>query len=377
MESPNQPTILFVDDVRENLVLLEHIIRPLEVEIISATSGFEALEKTAGKELFLALIDVKMPGMDGIELAGMLQHDTRRSMTPIIFITAYADNETLERCYAVNAVDFIAKPLQRNILLSKVKIFLELYMQKNLLRENQHQLHESALELDRINQSLKQSHEELSRLTAHLEEIRENERKRIALDLHDDLGQRLTAILMDLAWLKNKLAGSSPELLDKLGILKSQLDDTINTVRKISLGLRPSTLDDLGLVPTLKGHFKDFENNSGIAINYNISPEEFDPDPKLSIQIFRIIQEALTNVVRHSKASKVDVNLEQLNDRIELTIADNGIGISKEKSGKNQSFGLLGMKERAVSCGGKFLIESEPAKGTHLHIELPVKSVIL
>jgi signal transduction histidine kinase len=374
MESPIQPTILLVDDVRENLVLLEHIIRTLDVEIISANSGIDALEKTAGKEIFLALVDVKMPGMDGIELAGYLQNDKSRSMIPIIFITAYADDKTLERCYEVNAVDFISKPFQRKILLSKVKIFLELYRQKNLLRENQLQLHETALELDRINQSLKQSHEELSELTAHLEEVRENERKRIALDLHDDLGQRLTALLMDLAWIKNKLAKDKPELLDKLSTMKSQLDETINTVRKISLGLRPSTLDDLGLVPALKWHFKEVEDNTGLIIVPNIVPDELELDPRLSILIFRVVQEALTNVTRHAEASKVVVNLKQVNASIYLGIIDDGIGITKEKITKSQSFGLLGIKERVTSWGGKLFIEGEPGKGTRLRIELPVNN---
>jgi signal transduction histidine kinase len=374
MESPIQPTILFVDDVRENLVLLEHIIRPLDVEIISANSGIDALEKTAGKEIFLALVDVKMPGMDGIELAGYLQNDRSRSMIPIIFITAYADDKTLEQCYEVNAVDFISKPFQRKILLSKVKIFLELYRQKNLLRENQLQLHETALELDRINQSLKQSHDELSELTAHLEEVRENERKRIALDLHDDLGQRLTALLMDLAWIKNKLAKDKPELLNKLSTMKSQLDETISTVRKISLGLRPSTLDDLGLVPALKWHFKEVENNTGLVIASDIAPDELELDPRLSILIFRVVQEALTNVTRHAEASKVVVNLNLANDIIQLEIADNGIGIAKDKITKHQSFGLLGIKERVTSWGGKLFIEGEPGKGTRLRIELPVNT---
>lgn len=374
MESPIQPTILFVDDVRENLVLLEHIIRPLDVDIISANSGIDALEKTAGKEIFLALVDVKMPGMDGIELAGYLQNDKSRSMIPIIFITAYADEKTLERCYEVNAVDFISKPFQRKVLLSKVKIFLELERQKNLLRENQLQLHETALELDRINQSLKQSHEELSELTAHLEEVRENERKRIALDLHDDLGQRLTALLMDLAWVKNKLAKDKPELLDKLSTMKSQLDETINTVRKISLGLRPSTLDDLGLVPALKWHFKEVENNTGLIIVPNIEPDELELDPRLSILIFRVVQEALTNVTRHAEASKVVVNLKQEDASIHLGIIDDGIGIAKDKITKPQSFGLLGIKERVSSWGGKLFIEGEPGKGTRLRIELPVNN---
>ncbi|MBE0662457.1 MAG: response regulator [Bacteroidales bacterium] len=374
MENKNKPSILLVDDLSENLTLLEHIIKPLGVTMILANSGYEALRKTENKELFMALVDVKMPGMDGIELAGHLQSNHDRGMIPIIFVTAFADNEVLEKCYEVGAVDFITKPFQRHILLSKVKVFLELFNQKNEIRENQLKLEESTLELDRINQSLKQSHEELTELTSHLEDVREDERKRIALDLHDDLGQKLTALLMDLSWLNKNLTKDLPSLTAKIGSMKNLLDDTINTVRKISVGLRPSTLDNLGLAAALRWHFSEFENNTGIRVVSNIIPEELELDPKLSILIYRVVQEALTNVVRHAKASMVSIRLEQNNGTIHIEISDNGIGITKKEIEKPRSFGLLGMKERVASWGGKFVISGEAGKGTKLVIDLPVNN---
>lgn len=374
MENQHKPAILLVDDLSENLTLLEHIIKPLDVTMIIANSGSEALRKTENKELFLALVDVKMPVMDGIELAGHLQNKPTRSMIPIIFVTAFADNDVLEKCYEVGAVDFITKPFQRNILLSKVKVFLELFYQKNEIRENQLKLEETTLELDRINQSLKRSHEELTELTMHLEDVREDERKKIALDLHDDLGQKLTALLMDLSWLNKNLNKDLPSLSAKIEAMKNLLDDTINTVRKISVGLRPSTLDNLGLAAALRWHFSEFENNTSIRIVSNIIPDELDLDPKLSILIFRVIQEALTNVVRHSKATKVVIRLEQLNERIHIEINDNGIGITKKDIEKPRSFGLLGMKERIASWGGEFVISGEEGKGTQLVIDLPVNN---
>jgi signal transduction histidine kinase len=374
MENQYTPSILLVDDLSENLTLLEHIIKPLNVTMIIADSGYEALRKTEGKELFLALVDVKMPGMDGIELAGHLQNNPERGMIPIIFVTAFADNEVLEKCYKVGAVDFITKPFQRDILLSKVKVFLDLYNQKNEIRENQLRLKETALELDRINQSLKQKHEELTELTSHLEDVREDERKKIALDLHDDLGQKLTALLMDLSWLNKNLTKDLPSLTAKIGSMKNLLDDTINTVRKISVGLRPSTLDNLGLAAALRWHLSEFENNTCIRVVSNIIPEELDLDPKLSILIYRVVQEALTNVVRHAKATTVTIRLEQLNGMIHIEISDNGIGITKKEIEKPRSFGLLGMKERVSSWGGKFVISGETGIGTQLLIDLPVNN---
>lgn len=367
----NTPAILLVDDIQENLILLQHIIQPLDIEVISASSGNEALRKVENTELFLALVDVKMPGMDGIELASHLQKN--RTALPIIFITAYAERETLERCYDVGAVDFISKPFQHHILLSKVKVFLELYNQKDQLRIKKLELEESSSELDRINKSLKKYQKNLSELTAHLEEVRESERKRIALDLHDDLGQRLTAMLMDMSWCRNNLESDHDKLTEKINSISNLLKDTIQTVRKISMGLWPSSIEDLGLSEALKWHINDYGNNTGIKCVYNI-PETIELDPKLSILLFRVVQEALTNIARHAKANNIDIILKKSGGHIHLEIHDDGIGITQDKIDKPKSFGLLGMKERVGAWGGNLKIIGQPCSGTRLIIDLPVKN---
>lgn len=377
METSRKPAILLVDDIRDNLILIDHLLQPIDIDIISATSGFEALEKIKGSDPFLALIDVKMPGMDGIELAGHLQKQSEKGTLPIIFITAFAESEILDKCYQVGAVDFISKPFKRNVLISKVKIFLELYRQKQELRENQHRLERTAEELELTNRSLDASRRELSDLTSHLEEVREDERRKIALDLHDDLGQKLTALSMDLSWIKKNHSSALEPVSLKLNSMKALLDETITTVRKLSVDLRPSALDDLGLISTLRWHFNEYEKNTGLTVYATLLPEETDFDPKLSVLVFRIVQEALTNVVRHAKASEVHINLGKKNGKINLEITDNGVGIDTDMYSKPASFGLFGMKERVRSWGGTMEISGNTGKGTRLSFELPLIRNIL
>jgi signal transduction histidine kinase len=372
MKIEANPSILVVDDIRENLILLDHIIQPLEVDIIMAQSGEEALQKIEGTRLFLALIDVKMPVMDGIELAGRLQQHPDHKTTPVIFITAFADKDIVQDCYRAGAVDFISKPFQQYILLCKIKVFLDLHHQNIQLRKNQLKLEEATQELEAINKSLLASQEELAGLTAHLEDIREDERKKIALDLHDDLGQRLTALLMDLAWLRNNLEPDHTGLTAKVNMMKTSLEDTINTVRRISMGLRPSALDDLGLEAALKWLFADYTNNTGIPVAHNLFTDEIEIDSRLSILIYRLTQEILTNVVRHANADRVDFSLKLESDHLLLSATDNGVGISKEKMAKPNAFGLRGMKERVISWGGTINIEGKPMEGTRVVVVLPL-----
>jgi len=372
VEAQSKPAILLVDDIADNIILLEHQLQHLDINIIKATSGAETLKKIEKVDLFLALIDVKMPGMDGIELAGFLQKNSGNGLLPIIFITAYVGDDILDKCYEVGAVDFISKPFKRNVLVSKVRIFLDLYNQKQELLENQRKLEISAIELERFNQSLDASRRELSELTAHLEEVREDERKRIALDLHDDLGQKLTALSLDIAWMVRNLSPAPGDVASKLDSMKSLLDETIKTVRKLSFDLRPSTLDDLGLISTLNWHFNEYEKNTNIRVVKSLVPEETEFDPQLSVLIFRILQEALTNVARHSNASEVNVRLSMSDKKIYLDITDNGIGIDSSRSSNSHSFGICGIKERVRAWGGSMKIVGEPGVGTRLSFQLPL-----
>jgi signal transduction histidine kinase len=227
---------------------------------------------------------------------------------------------------------------------------------------------------DRINYEkvLKQSSQELRQLTQHMEEVRENERTEISRDLHDDLGQKLTALNMDISWLKSRIGVQSRGVENKLKEMVHILNDTIESVRKISYGLRPSILDDLGLYSAIEWQLTEFKKSSGINYSLSFIPRDLEIDKKISLTVFRILQESLTNIARHSKATRVQVNIKSGKAAIKVIVRDNGIGISKEKISNHKSFGLVGMKERARTYGGKVIIRSNESEGTTIILEIPL-----
>lgn len=209
----------------------------------------------------------------------------------------------------------------------------------------------------------------LRKLSYHSEQVREEERSRIALDLHDDLGQRMTALKMDVAWLRSRIANESETILGKLNGMLSLIDDTVKTIQKISSDLRPGILYDIGLPAAIEWHLANFSENTGIESVANIIPEEFEIDEKMAIAIYRIIQEALTNTARHSGADIVSVSVIKTGNRIKVTIRDNGSGICEEQILNPDSFGIFGMKERARLFGGELRVKGAQGKGTSISVE--------
>jgi PAS domain S-box-containing protein len=213
---------------------------------------------------------------------------------------------------------------------------------------------------------------ELHRISAHLENIREKEQARIAREIHDQLGQQLTGLKMDMAWLQRRIDNNEkPEILsEKLRQMSGMLDETVATVRKVASDLRPSILDDFGLIEALDWQSKEFEKRSGIPVSFRSPEEKTELTPAMSIGLFRIYQEVLTNVARHAEANNIETSLEFLPGQLYLTIADDGKGF--DPAIPTRSLGLLGMKERAYMIGGTIKIESEPGKGTTVLINVPL-----
>ena len=207
-------------------------------------------------------------------------------------------------------------------------------------------------------------------LTMHIEDMREKERRKIALDLHDDLGQKLTVLNIDLAWLEEQIPKDDPRFLEKIKSMGNLLEDTTETVRRIVSGLRPSILDNLGLIAAIKWQSNDFEKTTGINCRVELISEEIKIDPELSINIFRMIQEALTNVTKHAQASKVIIKMKG-RKTLKIEIIDNGKGINMKTVSNSRSFGLLGISERAKSCGGYMEILGIKGIGTELIINVP------
>jgi signal transduction histidine kinase len=217
-------------------------------------------------------------------------------------------------------------------------------------------------------EELKRSRARLAELTNHIEQVKEQERTRIAREIHDDLGGNLTAIKMALAMLAARLPDDAA-LADRAAYLDDLVDRTIEAVHRISLDLRPSTLD-LGLVAALEWQAREFEKQMGIACVFRSMERDIDLDPDHASALFRIFQEALTNIAKHAGATRVTVSLRRQRQHLTLSICDNGRGILPSDRLKPQSFGLRGMSERARALGGTLSLSTAPGGGTMVVVKI-------
>ena len=224
----------------------------------------------------------------------------------------------------------------------------------------------------RAEEELEKSHMLLRKLSAHLQSVREEEKGQISREIHDELGQRLTALQLDLAWIDKRLHEKSEQLAKKMVSMNDLLESTSQLVEKISAALRPGILDDLGLAPAIEWQVDQYQDTTGIPCELAIIPEDFTLDRERSTAIFRILQESLTNVVRHADATKIRITVERTGDRIALEVVDNGKGITKEDISGSTSMGLLGMRERLYAWDGKFKISGRPGKGTTVSVKIPI-----
>ncbi len=241
----------------------------------------------------------------------------------------------------------------------------------DLQRLNEH-LHTEITERQRAGAQVRQSHEQLRALSTRLLSIQEEERRRIAGEVHDELGQALTALKLDLAWLDRHLPGQSEPCHQKTATMMQLLDTTIHTVRRIAATLRPRILDDLGLVAALEWQVQEFRARTAIACALTIDMEESGLDAARSTAVFRILQEALTNAARHAHATTIDVSLRTEGETLHLEVRDNGSGISDKAMRNPQSLGLFGMRERLRPWGGALNIQGSQGQGTTVTVELPL-----
>ncbi len=227
---------------------------------------------------------------------------------------------------------------------------------------------------DRIKaeEELKLSYKAVRKLTAHLQDIREEERTNIAREIHDELGQQLTVLKMDVSWLNKKFQGSDEKVNQRLKELLEMLDDTVKSVRRISSQLRPSLLDDLGLTAAMEWQLSEFEKRAGIKTKFDAPEQEVELPDATKTALFRIFQESLTNVARHSKAKKLSVLLKKDDHNFILSIIDDGKGFDKNKIVEKRTLGILGMKERSLMIGGTYEINSTPGAGTSVVVSVPL-----
>ena len=232
-------------------------------------------------------------------------------------------------------------------------------------------------ERKRSEERLKESHEQLRDLAAHVETVREEERTRVAREIHDELGSALTCLKMDLAWMAKRIPmtnskEANSQLIPKIHSMSKLADDMIQWVQKVSTELRPAVLDELGLGPAIEWQTKEFQGRTGIQCTLDISPESHAIDGDRATAVFRILQEILTNVTRHADATSVSIHMNRSVRHLELKVTDNGRGIPLMQISSPKSLGLVGMRERALLWGGEVAILGQRQKGTTVVLRLPL-----
>ena len=359
------PNVLIVDDNSTNILYLEIILRNIQANLIKALSGEEALALTKDVDLSLAILDVQMPIMNGYELAMLLNKDRVDNKVPIIFLTAnFPENARILEGYKAGAVDYIIKPVNEIILTSKIKVFLELHWQKSRVVENTEKLKASEANLLEAKKQLEQMNEYLIMAI-------EEERSSLSLQVHDELGQAMTALKMDLSWLRqNRMNEEAAN--EKIDRMVQMTNDVIRKVQRISSELHPGLLDDLGLVAAIEWYCREFSERTGIICDLDLEENEAIL-PDINLALFRVFQEAMTNIIRHAQASTVEIQLRHTPNTL-LTIGDNGVGIASEKVTSGKSFGIIGMRQRISRCGGTVEISSNNGKGTLVTVNIPNKS---
>jgi signal transduction histidine kinase len=218
---------------------------------------------------------------------------------------------------------------------------------------------------------IKESKDRLHNLAAHLQSIKEEERSAVAREIHDELGQMLTVLKLNLSQKLRQSMDSDPSFSATLGEDIEMIDAIIQSVKRICTELRPSLLDHLGLGPAIEWQSEEFQKRSGIECSVTLDPENISVGPEMAIALFRILQESLTNVIKHAKATKVNVALTKRDNSIVLEIVDNGIGITQEQLAKTGSFGILGMRERVYPWKGTVSIVSGINKGAKIIVLIP------
>ncbi len=229
----------------------------------------------------------------------------------------------------------------------------------------------------RAEEELHKSHRQLRELSASLQAVREEERARIARELHDELGQHLTGLKMDLSWMGARLRPDQSALAGKISAMKALIDTTVASMRRIASELRPTVLDDLGLVPAVEWLANDFAKRSGIRVVLDTDDVCAKLDNTVATSVFRIIQESLTNVAKHAGASTVNLSLKRAEGRLTVEVRDDGRGMPADPGERKSGFGVIGMQERAYMLGGQLNIFSEPGEGTTVQAVIPLPGPVM
>jgi signal transduction histidine kinase len=347
MAEHDKVNILMVDDQPGKLLTYEAILSELNESLIQARSGKEALDHLLKHDVAVVLMDVSMPELDGFELADMIRQHPRFQNTAIIFISAVhlTDIDRL-KAYERGAVDYIAVPIVPELLRAKVRVFADLHRKKRQLEILNH---------------------DLRTLSARLIAIQDEERRRIARDLHDSVGQILAAVQMNNATIEREVNHLGQTARSAVVENRMLVDEIVKSIRTISHLLHPPLLEELGIRSALGWYVDEFGRRSGINVKLECDPSIGRLNTDLETTLFRIVQESLGNVHRHSGSSTASVRLAISGGHLRLEISDNGSGIPSEKT-RNGGVGLRSMRERVAQFDGGLHVSSSPTGTTVIAI---------
>lgn len=428
--------ILIVDDDPGLLRALPETVRTrmadVDVEISETARG--ALFWITEREYDAIITDIKMPGMDGLALLSEIRRV--RPDTPTLLITGHGEHDLAVQALRGGAYDFIQKPIDRDYFVASLTRAIQVRQLKRQVDEQkqalarhaenleqqvqartrelieanaakdaflaardralaqaqeeiaQRKLAESALqklneeldrrvtertrELTRVNEALRGSREELRALAARLLTVQEEERKRISCELHDDLNQKLAVLVMNVEAIERQFPFSPEKIREQLRVLRNEVAELSDDVRRMAYQLHPSILDHLGLAIALQSQVEEFARREKIHATFTQRnlPESFPQD--ISTCLYRIAQEGLRNVAKHAKASHVIVRLLRCDHSLHLSIVDSGVGFDTKSQKNSQGLGFVSMQERVRLVRGKLLVRSRPGRGTCLFVKVPV-----
>ena len=345
--------VLIVDD---DLTARETLIAMLEGEqydLQVAKDGIQALHMLEELQPDLILLDVMMPGMDGYEVCRHIRATPELAEVPIILLTALDDRASLVRGIEAGADDFLSKPADRRELTARVRTITRLNRYRTLVEQR----------------------ENIRHMAEHTVAAQEQERQRISRELHDDLGQALTTHLLALRNLQEDLSLPAEKIFERLQWIHDQSYEMLVKIRTLARDLRPPVLDTLGLKVAMQTYCAEFTRRTHLPVIFEADTSLPQFPDIYNITLYRVLQEALTNIIKHAQASQVWVDLSAEDDFVNLTVQDNGIGFSEEDS-KSNGIGLTGLRERITIAGGTLNINSTPKLGTILSAQFPLSNPV-
>jgi signal transduction histidine kinase len=348
-DSTSRGHVVIAEDHAETREYLNYVLQAAGFVVDATAAGPAALAICQARAPDALVSDVLMPGLNGIQLIERLRADERTAVIPVLLLSVHGDEDSRIAGIAAGADDYLVKPLSGRELVARV---------------------DGAVRLARLRrETARREQERFRELSGRLVEVQEAERRQLSAELHDRTSPQLAAIHINLEMLNKLLGARATEdvraLLDDTGGL---IADTTLGIREISSNLRPTVLDDGGLLPALAAYAQQFTQRTGVAVRLHTQDATGTLAPAMQSSLFRIVQEALTNCAKHAKARGVTIRLSADSSHlVALTIADDGVGFDVERHG-SAGLGLLTMRERAEFLGGTFSLESKPGEGTRIQV---------